>query len=66
MLHVPYKGSAGAITGLLGGEVAFMFNAVHAVLPQVKAGKIKVLAVGGTPFEIVGSTAELYEPGSGG
>src|SRR5207249_5068904 len=48
MLHVPYKGSAGAITGLMAGDVAFMFNAVHAVLPQVKAGKIKALAVGGS------------------
>jgi tripartite-type tricarboxylate transporter receptor subunit TctC len=45
MLHVPYKGSAGAITGLIAGEIAFMFNAVHAVLPQAKAGKLKILAV---------------------
>ncbi len=47
MLHVPYKGSAGAITGLMSGEIAFMFNAVHAVLPQAKAGKLKILAVAG-------------------
>ena len=47
MLHVPYKGSAGAITGLLSGDVAIMFNALHAVLPQVKAGKISAIAVGG-------------------
>ena len=47
MLHVPYKGSAGAITGLLAGDVAFMFNALHAVLPQVKAGKLNAIAVGG-------------------
>ncbi len=45
MLHVPYKGSAGAITGLMSGEIAFMFNALHAVLPQAKAGKLKILAV---------------------
>ncbi|MEP6942645.1 MAG: tripartite tricarboxylate transporter substrate binding protein [Betaproteobacteria bacterium] len=45
MLHVPYKGSAGAITGLMSGEIAFMFNAVHAVLPQAKAGKLRILAV---------------------
>jgi tripartite-type tricarboxylate transporter receptor subunit TctC len=48
MLHVPYKGSAGAITGLLSGDVSVMFNALHAVLPQVKAGKINAIAVGGT------------------
>jgi tripartite-type tricarboxylate transporter receptor subunit TctC len=47
MLHVPYKGSSGAITGLLAGDVAVMFNALHAVLPQVKAGKINAIAVGG-------------------
>jgi tripartite-type tricarboxylate transporter receptor subunit TctC len=47
MLHVPYKGSAGAITGLVSGEIAFMFNALHAVLPQAKAGKLKILAVAG-------------------
>ncbi len=47
MLHVPYKGSAGAITGLLSGDVAMMCNALHAVLPQVKAGKINAIAVGG-------------------
>ena len=47
MLHVPYKGSAGAITGLLSGDVAFMFNALHAVLPQVRAGKLNAVAVGG-------------------
>jgi tripartite-type tricarboxylate transporter receptor subunit TctC len=47
MLHVPYKGSAGAITGLLSGDVAMMSNALHAVLPQVKAGKINAIAVGG-------------------
>jgi tripartite-type tricarboxylate transporter receptor subunit TctC len=48
MLHVPYKGSAGAITGLLSGDVAMMCNALHAVLPQVKAGRINAIAVGGT------------------
>jgi tripartite-type tricarboxylate transporter receptor subunit TctC len=47
MLHVPYKGSAGAITGLLSGDVAMMCNALHAVLPQIKAGKINAVAVGG-------------------
>lgn len=47
MLHVPYKGSAGAITGLLSGDVAMMCNALHAVLPQVRAGKISAIAVGG-------------------
>jgi tripartite-type tricarboxylate transporter receptor subunit TctC len=47
LLHIPYKGSAGAITGLLSGDVAMMSNALHAVLPQVKAGKLNAIAVGG-------------------
>jgi tripartite-type tricarboxylate transporter receptor subunit TctC len=47
MLHVPYKGSARAITGLLSGDVAMMSNALHAVLPQVEAGKLNAIAVGG-------------------
>lgn len=48
MLHVPYKGSAGAITGLMTGDIAMMSNALHAVLPQVRAGKINAIAVGGS------------------
>lgn len=45
LLHVPYKGSAPAMTGLLGGEVQLMFSDASTALPFVKAGKIKALAV---------------------
>ena len=45
MLHVPYRGSAGAITGLIGGDVEAMFMPVHSALPQVAQGRLKVLAV---------------------
>ena len=45
MLHVPYRGSAGAITGLIGGEVDAMFMPVHSPLPQARQGRLKVLAV---------------------
>ena len=47
IVHVPYKGSAGAVTDLLGGQVQLMFLPVHVALPHVKAGKLRMLAAGG-------------------
>ncbi len=46
MLHVPYKGTAGAVTDMLGGRLDYMFLPVHVALPQVKGGKLKVIATG--------------------
>ena len=43
--HVPYKGSAPAVTDLIAGQVQVMFDNTPNVLPQVKAGKLKALAV---------------------
>lgn len=45
IVHIPYKGSAPAIADLLGGQVQMTFDAVPVVLPQVRAGKLKALAV---------------------
>ncbi|MDR2678654.1 MAG: tripartite tricarboxylate transporter substrate binding protein [Zoogloeaceae bacterium] len=45
LLHVPYKGSAPAITALLGEEVNLAFDTLLILAPQVKAGKVKGLAV---------------------
>ena len=47
LVHVPYKGTAGAVTDLLGGQVQVMFLPVHVALPQVQAGKLRMLAAGG-------------------
>jgi len=47
IIHVPYKGFAGAMTDLVGGQVAMMFTLVHSSLPYVRAGKIRALAVTG-------------------
>ncbi len=44
--HIPYKGTAGAVTDLLGGQIHLMFLPIHVALPQVRAGKLKALAVG--------------------
>jgi tripartite-type tricarboxylate transporter receptor subunit TctC len=45
MIHVPYKGSAPAITDLVGGHVPIMFDSAIAILPQIKAGKVKAIAI---------------------
>ena len=45
MVHVPYKGSAPAITDLIGGHVPIMFDSTIAILPQIKAGKVKAIAI---------------------
>ena len=45
LTHVPYKGSAPAMTDVMGGQVPLAMDTVTAALPQLKAGKIKVIAV---------------------
>jgi tripartite-type tricarboxylate transporter receptor subunit TctC len=45
MRHVPYKSGPEAVTGVLSGDVTFIFFTVPAVLPQVEAGKLRALAI---------------------
>jgi tripartite-type tricarboxylate transporter receptor subunit TctC len=45
--HVPYKGAGPGMTALLASEVDMMFNGLSAALPQVKAGRLRALALGG-------------------
>jgi tripartite-type tricarboxylate transporter receptor subunit TctC len=47
LLHVPYKGSAGAVTDLVSGQINLMFLPVHQVLPYRQSGRLKLLAAGG-------------------
>lgn len=46
LLHVPYKGTAGAVTDLLGGRIDFMFLPVHVALQHIQAGKLRAVATG--------------------
>lgn len=45
--HIPYKGSPAAINDVMGGQVPIMFDALALTMPQVKAGKLKPLAISG-------------------
>jgi tripartite-type tricarboxylate transporter receptor subunit TctC len=45
VLHVPYKGSSQALPDLMAGTAAMMFDSIPASMPQVKSGRLKVLAV---------------------
>jgi len=45
LMHVPYKGSGPLTTDLVGGQISMSFDTVTPVLPQIKAGKLRALAV---------------------
>ena len=67
ILHIPYKGSAPAVTDLLGGQVMMMFDNIPSALPHVKAGKLRALAVTGAKRDpllpAVPTVAESGVPG---
>lgn len=45
MTHIPYKGSAPALTDVMGGQAQLMFDTMLSAMPHVKGGKLKALAV---------------------
>jgi len=45
--HVPYKGSAPAITDLLGNQIPMMFDPLQSVIQHVRSGKLRALAISG-------------------
>jgi tripartite-type tricarboxylate transporter receptor subunit TctC len=47
MAHIPFKGSAPAVTAMLGGEIDALFDNVPNVLQQIKAGRMKAIGVSG-------------------
>jgi tripartite-type tricarboxylate transporter receptor subunit TctC len=67
IVHVPYKGSAPAMTDLLGGNVAMMFETIPAAVSQVRSGKLRALGVSGASrsalFPDVPTVAESGLPG---
>jgi tripartite-type tricarboxylate transporter receptor subunit TctC len=48
IVHVPYKGLAGAMTDLVGGQVQMMFSLIHSALPNVRAGRLRIVGVTGS------------------
>jgi tripartite-type tricarboxylate transporter receptor subunit TctC len=46
LTHIPYRGTAPAVTDLLGGQLDVMFLPIHVALPHVKAGKLVALGIG--------------------
>jgi tripartite-type tricarboxylate transporter receptor subunit TctC len=67
LVHVPYKGAAPAVTDLLGGQVQMGIFDVPVVLPHIKAGKLRALAVTSAKrapsLPEVPTTAEVGYPG---
>jgi tripartite-type tricarboxylate transporter receptor subunit TctC len=47
MVHIPYKGSAPAVSALLSGEVQVLFSSLGGLIPHVKAGRLRTLGVTG-------------------
>ena len=46
LTHIPYKGTAPALTDLISGQISAMFNSMPSVLPHVKSGRLRGIAVG--------------------
>ena len=51
--HVPYKGSAPAVTDLLGGQIQIMFDPLQSVLPHIQSGKLRAIALSGAARSVV-------------
>lgn len=67
IVHVPYKGSAPALTDLLGGSVTMMFDTIPSAISHVRSGKLRALGVTGAKrsplFPEIPSIAESGLPG---
>ncbi len=67
LLHVPYKGSAPAVTDLIGGQTHLLIDAGTVLLPQIKGGRLKALAVTGPRRDAnLPDVATVREQGLGG
>ncbi len=67
VVHVPYKGSLGARTDVIGGQVDLMFDAVTTMTEQVRGGKVKALATTGLKrSDVMPEVPTLTEAGVAG
>jgi tripartite-type tricarboxylate transporter receptor subunit TctC len=64
MVHIPYKGLSSALTDLLSGEVQMMFSSAVAMLPHVKAGRLRAVAMtGGKRSSVIPDIPTVAEAG---
>jgi tripartite-type tricarboxylate transporter receptor subunit TctC len=64
IVHVPYKGSSGARTDILGGQIQLLFDSIPTMAPTVKAGGVRAIATTGkTRSEILPDVPTLAEAG---
>jgi len=64
LTHVPYKGSSGALTALLGGETSLMFDTIITSVPFIKAGRLRAIAVTSiTRSALIPQTPTMSEQG---
>ena len=66
VVHVPYKGTVAALTGVVVGEVHVMFDAMTSALPHIQSGRLRALAVTSTaPVEVLPGvpTVAQFVPG---
>jgi tripartite-type tricarboxylate transporter receptor subunit TctC len=64
IVHVPYKGSSGARTDILGGQIQLLFDSIPTMAPTVKAGGVRALATTGkTRSDILPDVPTLDEAG---
>jgi tripartite-type tricarboxylate transporter receptor subunit TctC len=64
ILHVPYKGGALALQDLIGGQIPISINPIGEILPQLKSGKVRVLATtGGSRNRFLPDVPTLVESG---
>jgi tripartite-type tricarboxylate transporter receptor subunit TctC len=67
IVHVPYKGSSGARTDILGGQVQMMFDAITTMAPNVRAGKLRALGTSGrTRSSVLPEVPTISEAGVSG
>lgn len=67
LVHIPYRGSSGARTDVIGGQVEVMFDAVTTMVEQIKAGKVKAIATTGkTRSDVLPDVPTMAEAGLAG